>query len=110
MKSKPLFDTCDYCEGKGITETTMSGDGDQDIPVTETCFVCKGEKYLPSGLNLGQVNKLIADNKNYRAALTFVKEQLEECPQPTAENGYQGEGVQDWINIVHAIALDALEG
>jgi len=93
-----LYDKCPACEGSELLGT----DG--------KCLICKGEKYLPSGLNTKQVDKLRTDNENMRAALTFIKEQLEECPQPTAENGYQGAGVQDWINVVYGIAIEALEG
>lgn len=45
-----------------------------------------------------------------RRALVDIKEQLEDCPQPTAANGYQGKGAQEWINTAYAIACDALDG
>lgn len=45
MKSADLYEKCVVCDGTGV---------DQDAKDL-VCPICQGEKYLPVGLNLGQV-------------------------------------------------------
>lgn len=51
-----------------------------------------------------------AEIARLRTALETIKGELEDCPQPLPKNGYQGSGVQDWINSAYAAACNALDG
>lgn len=79
-----------------------------DKVVSTLRFLDSGkDDYLDEITDLEEVQEVVTQAVS---SLQEIKSILEDCPQPTAQNGHAGHGVQEWINHAYALVLDLLEG